>query len=131
MNWQGQFASLAVSYVHTISGGGGLVGAVYMDSASASYRQQFTRSLSVACSGGYAQNKVVGDFPQTAAASTNGHSVSGTASLQRQFGEHLNLQLGYTRLHQSYNNVAVLSRNPDTNREWVSISYQFNRPLGR
>jgi hypothetical protein len=131
MNWQGQSASLAVSYVHTISGGGGLVGAVYMDSASASYRQQFTRSLSAACSGGYAQNKVVGDFPPTAAASTNGHSVSGTASLQRQFGEHLNLQLGYTRLHQSYNNVAVLSRNPDTNREWVSISYQFNRPLGR
>jgi hypothetical protein len=39
--------------------------------------------------------------------------------------------VGYTRLHQAYSNVAVLSTAPDTNREYVSISYQFSRPLGR
>ena len=43
-------------------------------------------------------------------------------------GEHVNLQAGYTRLHQTY---SFFSANPDTNREWVSISYQFARPLGR
>ena len=61
----------------------------------------------------------------------NGHTVSGTASLQQQFGQHLNVQLGYTRLHQNYSAVAVLAATPDTNREFVSISYQFSRPLGR
>ena len=71
-----------------------------------------------------------GGFSQDATASTNGHTVSGTASLQRQFGEHLNVQLGYTRLHQNYN-VAAISTTPDTNREFVSISYQFSRALGR
>jgi hypothetical protein len=50
--------------------------------------------------------------------------------VQRLFGEHLNAQLGYTRLHQSYN-VTAIATNPDTNREFVSISYQFARPLGR
>ena len=45
--------------------------------------------------------------------------------------QHFNLQLGYTRLHQDYSTVAVLAATPDTNREFVSISYQFSRPLGR
>jgi len=72
----------------------------------------------------------VGGLSETTAASTDGHSISGTASLQRLFGEHLNVQLGYTRLHQSYN-VAAISTTPDTNREFVSLSYQFARPLGR
>ena len=130
MNWQAQFTSLAVSYSHLITGGGGLVGAVKMDAASLSIRQQLGRALSASLSGGYAQNTVVGNLSQTTAASTNGHSFSGTASVQRLFAEHLNVQLGYTRLHQSYN-VAAISTNPDTNREFVSISYQFSRPLGR
>ena len=130
MNWQGQFTSLAVSYSHMIASGGGLIGAVKMDAASVSIRQQIARALGASLSGGYAQNVVVGSSPQTTEASTNGHSISGTASVQRLFGEHLNVQLGYTRLHQSYN-VAAISTNPDTNREFVSISYQFARPLGR
>jgi len=130
MNWQGQFTSVAMSYSHMIASGGGLIGAVKMDAASVSIRQQIARALSASVSGGYAQNIVVGSSSQTAEASTNGHSVSGTASVQRLFGERLNVQLGYTRLHQSYN-VAAISANPDTNREFVAISYQFTRPLGR
>jgi len=61
----------------------------------------------------------------------SGHSVLGSASLQQQFGRRVTLQLGYTRLHQDYSNVAVLSHNPDTNREYISLAYQFSRPLGR
>ena len=130
MNWQGQFTNLAVSYSHIVAGGGGLIGAVKMDSAMASIRQQIIRSLSASLSGGYVQNTFVAGGSSTAADSTDGHTLSGTVSLQRMFGEHLNLQLGYTRLHQSYN-VAAISTTPDTNREFVSVSYQFARPLGR
>ncbi len=79
-------------------------------------------------SGVYAQNDVLAATPLF---SGNGHTVSGTASLQQQLGQHLNLQLGYTRLHQDYSSVAVLAATPNTNREFVSISYQFSRPLGR
>jgi hypothetical protein len=128
ISWQGRLNSLAVSYSHIISGGGGLVGAVQMNSASASIRQQITRSLSGSLAGAYAQNDVLGSALPRA---NNGHTVSGTASLQQQFGQHLALQLGYTRLHQSYSGVPVLSLTPDTNREFVSVSYQFSRPLGR
>jgi len=128
LSWQGRLSNLAISYAHLISSGGGLIGAVRMDSASAAIRQQLSRRLNATVTGGYAQNEVLG---ATALIGSNGHTVSGTASLQQQFGQHLNLQLGYTRLHQDYSTVAVLAATPNTNREFVSISYQFSRPLGR
>jgi hypothetical protein len=128
LSWQGRLSSVAASYSHMISGGGGLVGAVKMDSGNASIRQQLTRTLSGSVSGGYAQNDVLAS---AVGGADSGHSLFGTASVQQQFGQHLNLQLGYTRLHQSYGSVAVLSSTPNTNREFVSISYQFSRPLGR
>jgi hypothetical protein len=128
MSWQGRLTNVALSYSHIISGGGGLAGAVKMDTASGSIRQQLARRLSGSVSGLYAQNNILGSV---FGASTNGHTISGTASLQQELGQHINVQLGYTRLHQVYSGVAVLATVPNTNREFVSISYQFSRPLGR
>jgi hypothetical protein len=128
LGWQGRLTSAALSYAHVISSGGGLIGAVKMDSATGSIRQQMTRNLSGSIAGGYAQNNVLGS---ALLGTTNGHTISGTASLQQQFGQHIVLQLGYTRLHQDYSGVAVLAATPNTNREFVSISYRFSRPLGR
>lgn len=128
LSWQGHLNSLALSYLHVIAGGGGLVGAVQMDSATASVRQEITKTLSGSVSGGYVQNDVLGTL---LLGENNGHSISGTATLQQQFGQHLNVQLGYTRLHQNYSSVTVLALTPNTNREFVSLSYQFSRSLGR
>ena len=51
--------------------------------------------------------------------------------MQRQIGQRLNAELQYTRVHQSYGDVAAISAIPDQNRVAVNISYQFMRPLGR
>jgi hypothetical protein len=128
INWQSRLNSFALSYSHVISGGGGLMGAVHMDSATALIHSQITRNLSASLNGGYAQNDLVAS---SLGATNNGHTVSGTAELQRQIGQSVSVQAGYTRLHQNYGSVAVLSVTPNTNREFVSISYQFSRPLGR
>jgi hypothetical protein len=128
LSWQGRLTNIAASYSHVISNGGGLIGAVKMDSASASVQQQMKRNLSGSISAAYAQNDVLGSF---VAGGTNGHTLSGTASLQQQFGEHVSVQLGYTRLRQDYSGVPILAGTPNTNREYVSISYRFSRPLGR
>lgn len=130
LNWQGTLTGVAVSYVHLISPGSGLISATHTDSANAAIQQLIGHGLTASLSGGYSENQVVGNLAQIAGGSSDGHTVSGTASLQRPFGEHLNLQLGYTRLHQSYN-VAAISTDPDINREFVSVSYLFARPLGR
>lgn len=128
VNWQGPHSAVAFSYSHVIANGGGLIGAVKMDGASASFRQQLTRSLNATLGGGFAQNDVLTATP---AFSENGHTVSGTAVVQQLFRQHWSVQLGYTRLHEDYSAVAVLAQTPNTNREFVAISYQFARPLGR
>lgn len=128
LSWQGRWNSVALSYMHVVSSGGGLIGAVQLDSAMASVGQRITKSLNASVSGGYAENNILGG---SLLGQTNGHSISGTASLQQQFGQHVNFQLGYTRMRQDYSGVPVLALNPNTNREFVSVSYQFARPLGR
>lgn len=128
LGWQGRWNSVALSFMHVVSSGGGMIGAVELDNAMASMRQRITRSLNASASGGYAQNDILSG---SLLGQTNGHSISGTASLQQQFGQHVTFQLGYTRLRQDYSGIRVLALNPNTNREFVSISYQFARPLGR
>lgn len=127
LNWQGQHTSLITSYSQRISDGGGLQGAVSYYGADASIRHQFSPALSGTLGGDYSVNKVL----DAAALSNNGgHSISGTCTVQRNFGEHFNVTAGYMRLHQSYD-VAALAVAPNRDRVWLSIGYQFQRPLGR
>jgi hypothetical protein len=125
--WQARHTNVAASYSRIVSGGGGLVGAFHSNMANLSLRQQLSQNWNAQVVGAYSINKTVSPlFP-----SPGGHSISGSASIQRKLGQHLNAEAGYTRLHQSYGEIAAISTAPDTNREWVSISYQFARPLGR
>jgi hypothetical protein len=127
--WQTHRTSLAASYSRIVSGGGGLLGAFHSNSASLSLRQQLSRNWSAQVLGAYSINKTV--TPLFFLSSPGGHAISGSASIQRKLGQHLSAEAGYMRLHQSYSEIAVIDTAPDTNREWLSISYQFARPLGR
>jgi hypothetical protein len=129
LGWQGRHTSLAASYSRMVTGGGGFLGAFHANSANTTARWQLARTLNVGLAGNYAIYKTV--TPLSFLSSPGGHSVSGTVSVQHQISEHLSAELGYTRLHQSYSGIAVISNAPDTNREFISISYQFTRPLGR
>ncbi len=128
VNWQSRLSVFAASYSRLIANGGGLIGAVQLNSGTASFRQQLTRTLNGTVAIGYAQNDLLTPLPEL---NYNGHTLSGTAALQQQFRQHVTLQLGYTRLHQDYSGVQILATAPDTNREFVSVSYQFSRALGR
>ena len=129
MGWQARHTNLAASYSRTVSGGGGLSGAFHSNSANLSLQQQLSRNWNAQVAGAYSINKTV--TPLFIPPSLGGHSISGSVSIQRTLGQHLSAEAGYTRLHQSYNNIAAISNAPDTNREWISVSFQFARPLGR
>jgi len=128
LSWQGRLTNYSMSYSHVIAGGGGLIGAAKMDNATAALRQQITKTLTGSVAGSYTQDDILGTF---LAGAYSGHSIMGTASLRHQIGEHLSVQLAYTRLRQDYSGVSVLALTPNTNREFISVSYQFSRPLGR
>jgi hypothetical protein len=51
--------------------------------------------------------------------------------VQRTIGEHFSVQVGYSHLHQDYDNVAALATVTGRNREWMAVTYNFTRPLGR
>lgn len=130
--WQERQTNFAISYSRMIAPGGGLVGAVHQDAAALSVNRQLTRRLSGGVQASYANNNLLEPgLVGIAGSSSSGHSISGTASVQQQLGEHFTLGLGYSRLHQRYSNIAAISNAPNANRVWVSVSYQFAKPLGR
>jgi len=100
MGWQGRHTSLAASYSRVVTGGGGLLGAYHSNNATASASWQMTHHWNVGTSGSYAIYRNLTPF--FFLSSPGGHTISGTVSIQRAVGEHLSLQAGYTRMHQSY-----------------------------
>jgi hypothetical protein len=127
--WQGNQTNLAASYAKSVAGGGGLFGAFNTTMANASARWRFARTWTVQASANYSLRKNV--TPQFLFSESGGRSISGTATLEHPLSEHLRASLSYQRLHQSYGGIAAIIGNPDSDRESISISYQFTRPLGR
>jgi hypothetical protein len=129
VGWQERHTSFAASYTQAVAGGGGLLGTYHSDSGNVSARWQMTRTWTIGSQASYAiTNNVSSSMSQ---ANPGGYGVTATVSAQHPISEHFNMEFGYTRLHQSYSSVAAISNAPDSNREYVSIVYQFTRPLGR
>lgn len=129
LGWQGRHSTLAASYARTVTGGGGLAGAFHSNVASVSTSWQWARTWNIGLSATYSIYKNVEPF--FFLFSPGGHTISGSASIRHQLGEHFNVEAGYMRLHQSYSSITAISAAPDTNRESFTISYGFTRPLGR
>lgn len=125
--WRKEHSSFVARYARRIGDGGGLSGAVLSNQADVYVRWQFARTMTTGLGASYSTNSVL----LQPMLGVGGHSWSGTASLQRPLGNNLGLQMGYTHLHQNYSSVSAISKAPDRNTAWISISYQFERPLGR
>jgi hypothetical protein len=128
IGWQRSNTNFVASYSRTVTGGTGLAGVSDLNSVSASARCQITRTWTVGLTANYFINKTAGPVSSS---NLEGHTVSGTASVQHSISERLTAVLGYTRLNQTYSGIAVISSAPDSNREFISLSYQLTRPLGR
>jgi hypothetical protein len=129
MGWQGSRTSLTASYSRTVNGGGGLLGAFHSNTANAQARWQVTRPWTVETTANYEIHKNVDSL--LASSSPGGHTISGTFAVERTLSERLIAKFGYQRQHQSYSSIPAIAVLPDSNREYVSVSYQFERPLGR
>ena len=126
--WQGRHTNFAIGYTRAITGGGGLVGAFESNSANAYGRWRFGRNWSTGLVSSYANNKSV--TPPSFSSTGGGHTLYGIVSVQRQLREHLEMELGYIRAHQTYSGIPAISTAPNTNRGFISFSYTFTRPLG-
>jgi hypothetical protein len=129
IGWQRSHTNFVASYSRTVSAGMGLLGAFDSNSVNASARWQIARTWTLGSAVTYAINKNVS--PLFSSSSPGGHTISGSLSVQHSVGEHFSADLGYQSLRQSYSGIAVISNAPDSNRVFISLSYQFIRPLGR
>jgi hypothetical protein len=128
LGWQGLHTSLAVSCSRLVTEGEGIIGAYTTDVVSASARWQLTRYWTTSLGGNYSDFAAVAQA--IAGSIPGGHTLSGTASVGRQMGQHLSFTLQYQRLHDNYG-IPAISSNPNTSFESGSITYSFLRPLGR
>jgi len=128
-SWQGMYTNIALSYQRTVTGEGGMIGSFHSNSASASVRWLLTPSWTVAASADYDIWKNAD--PVSISSSVGGHTVLGSVAIERTITQHLKAEARYQRLHQTYGNPVGTSITPDSDRESVSLSYQFEKPLGR
>ena len=129
MGWQSAHTSAAAGYSYAVTGGGGLLGAFKSNSANASARWQAARTWTISASGSYAINKSA--TPSLLFAAPGGHSISARATVDHALSSQLNLDFEYDRLHQSYSGITAISNNPNSDREMISLAWQFTRPLGK
>jgi hypothetical protein len=130
LGYQKTRTSLAASFSHTVSNAGGLVGAFHSNIGEFEAHRQLTPRWGVNANGSYALFKNV--TPNVSAFNPGGHTLTGEASATRNFHEHLLLEFGYARFHQSYGNLGpAVQLFPDSNRVFGSVQYMFSRPIGR
>jgi hypothetical protein len=129
VRWQRSHTNFVASYLRSITGTTGLLGVFDSNSANASASWQMARTWIATMAAGYTVSKSA--TPSIYSSDPGGHSLSGAISGQHLLGEHLTAEFGYARLHQSYEGVGAIAANPDSNREYISVSYRLARPLGR
>ncbi len=129
VNWQGERATVSGSYARTVSGGGGLNGTFHSNNMGASLSWRLSRNWTSGVSAGYSNYDNL--TPLFVSSSPGGHTISGTASMQRMLNDRTNFQFGYNWAHQSYPNVPTISTDPNVNRVFVTISFTFTKPLQR
>jgi hypothetical protein len=126
--WNGRRTGLTASVVRKVNDGGGLLGAVNFTNANVAFRQQLSRWLTMGLGWDYGISDAIGAVitPYSSL-----KSMTGSASVTRLLRNNVGFTLGYIREFQSQDDRGRAMPNINRDRAWVSVFYQFSRPLGR
>ena len=130
-NWQKERTSLAAGYSKRVNSGGGLLGAVGAQNVHAAIRREFFPGWAATFGAMYSSNAALTLISDTSAANIKTTSVG--ASLERNIGRSLGMQVSYFHDFQNQSGSSASSQNFGTNRNRfsVTLSYQWAKPLGR
>lgn len=129
IGWQGPVTNFAVSYVRSVSGGGGLNGLYGQYTVSGTAQVKVAREWGLSAGANYSD--LVNDSSRYLSVTTGWHTIIGSAMVGRALGRSTRFEIGYNRVHESYPGINAITDNPDSNRIYGSVSYQFSRPVGR
>jgi len=128
--WQGERTSLSAGYSRSVSDGGGVLGAVNLQTVHGSFRRVLVPGWAVALTASHGTNQSITVPFATSASSIN--STSAGISLERNVGKSVGLRLGYSHDFQEQFGVPGSAQTLDAhrNRFFVTLSYQWAKPLG-
>jgi hypothetical protein len=128
--WRNQHTSVSAGYSRSISDGGGILGAVRLQTVHAEFRRQLVPGWAAALTASHGTNQSFTVPSATSASSIN--LTSAGISLERNVGKSIGLRLGYTHDFQQQFGLPAPTPTQDAhrNRFFVTVSYQWAKPLG-
>src|SRR5271169_959530 len=128
--WRNQRTSVSAGFSRNISDGGGLLGAVRLQTVHGTFRRELVPGWAAAFTGSYGTNQSLIVPFATSASSIN--LTSAGVSLERNVGKRVGFRLGYTHDFQEQFGVPGSTQTLDAsrNRFFVTLSYQWAKPLG-
>jgi len=128
-SWQGERNNLQMSASRRVSDGGGVLGAVELNSLSLGLRHRMARSTTLSLGAIYGDNTALGALASSGAA--NLQAAAASAAIEQQLRPSLVLTLGYARDYQRESGIVSPPADVNHNRGWVSLTWSFTRPLGQ
>jgi hypothetical protein len=125
LGWDAQHTGMTATFSRHIDSGGGILGTVDRLSGTATLRHRFSPFWMGTISLVYDDNRPLDG------AALDYRTVSAMVTAERQIRRQMTVAASYTRVHQTYGVVVPTQLFPDHNRVLLSVSYFFNRPLGR
>jgi hypothetical protein len=127
-SWQGQKTSARINFIHHVTDGGGLTGAVQIYSGTVGLRRQISKTLTGDLALNYGDNN---PLSHTFGGAFSGYS--GSIGVERLIASHVSVAMRYGRAYQRYGEYGVGTTNSSANHNqaFVTVNYHFSRPLGR
>lgn len=129
VGWQGNRGTISASYLHTVTAGGGIVGAYNYDGINGAGAWIFARRWGLHSGVSYAT--IAPAVPLIGFTYQGGNTIAASGSVAHDLSERFAVECGYERLHESYSGISVIFRNPDSDRIYMNATYRFERLLGR
>lgn len=131
IGWQVRRANLAASYAHLVSGAGGLIGTFHSDTGSFNCQFLLSRLWSTGGTASFSHYANINSTTSGLPYNTGGNTVYAGIDLRRKINESLSMEAGYQHLYLSYPGITNTNSLANSNRGYISVSYHFNRSLGR
>ncbi len=127
--WRDQRTSVSGGYSRTISDGGGVLGTVRLQSVYGNFRRQLVPGWAALLNVIHGANQVLAAPTTSSAASAN--LTSAGVSVERNVGKSIGFRMGYSHdFQQQFFNSPAPTQEAHRNRFFVTLSYQWAKPLG-
>jgi hypothetical protein len=128
--WRNDRTSAFAGFSRSISDGGGVLGAVRLQTVNANFRRELVPGWAATLTAGYGTNQSI-----TLAAPGSASSINSTTAgilLERNVGKSVGFRFGYIHDFQQQFGLTAAGTTLDAsrNRVFMTLAYQWSKPLG-